>query len=102
MVKHIILWNLKEELTAQERVEAAERVKTGLEGLLGQIDGLLEIWVETAPLSSSSADIMLFSSFATEEALKGYQKNPKHLAVAQYVRSVTCNRMCMDFEVNKV
>ena len=36
--------------------------------------------------------------FESEEALNNYQVHPEHVKVAAFVRSITCNRMCMDFE----
>ena len=99
MVKHIIIWNFKEELSKEERKSAAERVKTSLEALLGQIDGLTEIKVYTNPLESSNGDLILDSTFTDEAALKGYQVHPKHVEAATFVRSVVGERKCMDFEV---
>jgi len=97
MVKHIILWKLKEEYSNDE---VKKGIKNGLEGLQGKISGLLEIKVQTDRLSSSNADVMLYSVFESEEALKGYSKNPLHVEVADSkVRPFTETRMCMDFEV---
>ena len=47
MVKHIIIWNLKDELSVEEKKERCRLIKQGLEGLAGKIDGLLEINVIT-------------------------------------------------------
>ena len=99
MVKHIIIWNFKEEYTTDEKAAHAAKIKAGLEGLMGQIDGLTEIKVYTNPLDSSNGDLMLDSTFVNEEALKGYQVNPKHIEVATFVRSVVDARKCFDFEV---
>lgn len=97
MVKHIILWKLKEE---HNNSSVKEGIKTGLEGLIGKIDGLLEIRVETNGLASSNADVMLYSVFESEEALKGYAVHPNHVYVADtFVRPFTETRMCLDFEV---
>lgn len=99
MVKHVIIWNFKEELTADERKVAAAKIKEGIEGLLGKIDGLTDIKVYTNPLASSSGDLILDSTFVDEEALKGYQVNPEHVAVATYVRSQVGSRACFDYEI---
>ena len=72
MVKHIILWQLKDELQGEEKASVKQGIKEGLEGLRGVIPGLLEIKVHTEGLPSSNADVMLDSSFTDEEALKGY------------------------------
>lgn len=99
MVKHIILWTLKEELTDQEKETAKAGIKAGLEGLAGKIPGLLEIKVHTEGLPSSNVDLMLDSSFVDEAALKGYAVHPEHVAVADgRVRPYTATRNCMDFE----
>ena len=100
MVKHIILWTLKEELTSEEKAAVKAGIKSGLEGLAGRIPGLLEIKVHTEGLPSSNVDLMLESSFADEAALKGYAVHPEHVAVADgKVRPYTAVRSCMDFEV---
>lgn len=100
MVKHIILWTLKEDLTAEEKMAVKAGIKAGLEGLAGRIPGLLEIKVYTEGLPSSNVDLMLESSFVDEAALKGYAVHPEHVAVADgKVRPYTAVRSCMDFEV---
>ena len=100
MVKHIILWQLKDELTAEEKVSVKKGIKEGLEGLLGKIPGLTEIKVQTEGLASSNAEVMLDSTFEDEAALKGYATHPEHVAVADgKVRPYTKTRLCLDFEV---
>ena len=56
MVKHIILWTLKEEFSGEEKETIKQGIKEGLEGLSGQIPGLLEISVRTDCLPSSTVD----------------------------------------------
>ena len=100
MVKHVILWNLKDELSEEEKNRIKAGIKEGLEGLKGQIPGLIDIRVNIDPLASSNCDVMLDSSFETEEALKGYAVHPAHVAVADgKVRPFTKSRVCMDYEV---
>ena len=100
MVKHVILWTLKEELSAEEKAEVKAGIKSGLEGLKGEIPGLIDIKVNTEPLESSNCDLMLDSSFADEASLKGYAVHPKHVEVANTkVRPFTASRVCMDYEV---
>ncbi len=100
MVKHIILWTLKEEYTTEEKNEIKAGIKEGLEGLAGKIPGLVEIKVNTGRLDSSNADVMLDSTFESEEALKNYSTHPAHVEVANSkVRPYTAIRSCLDFEV---
>ena len=100
MVKHVILWQLKDELSAEEKNNVKKGIKEGLAGLAGKIPGLLEIKVQIDGLASSNADVMLDSSFTDEEALKGYAVHPDHVAVADgKVRPYTKTRACLDYEV---
>ncbi len=95
MVKHIILWKLKEEYN---NAEVKEGIKQGLEGLKGMIPGLVEIKVETECLASSNTDVMLNSVFEDETALKGYAIHPAHVDVADTkVRPYTETRACFDY-----
>lgn len=96
MVKHIILWTLKEEYK-NDTIKSA--MKSSLEGLVGIVPGLLKMKIETDPLPSSNADIMLYSEFENEEALKGYAIHSAHVEVADTkVRPFTKSRTVIDFE----
>ena len=100
MVKHIILWQLKDELSAEEKKVVKAEMKESLEGLVGKIPGLLEVKVQIEGLASSNAEVMLDTSFVDEDALKVYATHPEHVAVADgKVRPFTKTRMCLDFEV---
>ncbi len=102
MVKHIILWKLKDELQGDERLQVIENIRQGLEGLQGQVPGLLDIHVYggASALESSNADVMLDSTLESPEALKGYAVHPAHVAVADgRVRPFTQLRTCLDFVI---
>ena len=100
MVRHGIVWTIKEEYGAGEKEEIKEGIKSGLEGLKGKIPGLADIRVITKGLESSSGDAMLDSLFESEEALKGYTSNPLHVEVATTkVRPFMKIRSSFDYEV---
>lgn len=100
MVKHVILWTIKDEFKSEKFEEVKKGIKDGLEGLKGKIPGLVDIKVITTGLASSNADVMLDSTFENEESLKGYATHPEHVAVADgFVRPYTASRSCMDFEI---
>lgn len=99
MVKHIVMWSFKEELPDNQRKDAAAKIKEGLEGLVGIVPGLLAAKVVVSPIPSSTHDLCLLTELDSPEALKAYAVNPDHLKVAEFVRSVTCNRVCMDYEI---
>ena len=70
MVKHIILWKLSEDLSAEEKEKVKAGIKEGLEGLVGKVPGLLECKVNiSGRLDSSNCDVMLDSTLESPEAL---------------------------------
>lgn len=96
MVRHIILWQIKDDA---DKASVKKNAKEALEGLAGKIDGLLSIKVHINGLESSNADMMLETSFTDEAALKGYSVHPLHVKAADtYVRPFTKLRVCLDFE----
>jgi len=101
MVKHIILWTLNPELSDAEKENVKAGIKAGLEGLVGQVPGLIDVKVNIAGrLPSSTADVMLDSTLESPEALQAYAKHPAHVAVASTkVRPYTVQRACLDFEI---
>lgn len=99
MVNHYVFWNLNDSLSAEEKQKAAETIKEKLEAIREQIPGTISLEVKINELESSNRDVALISSFESVEALQGYQVHPEHVKAAGYVRSVTCDRICFDFEV---
>ncbi len=98
MVKHVIIWKLKD-MPDSEKEEHKRLIKEGLESLAGKIEGLTEIKVITNLLPSSNGDLMLDSTFTSESALKGYAVHPEHVKVADgQVRPFVADRKCVDFE----
>ncbi len=97
MVKHIILWKIKDGV---DKKAVAQGVKDGLEGLVGVVPGLTKVSVIIRGLDSSNADIMLDSELESVQALKDYQAHPAHQAVANdKVRPYMQVRLCMDYEI---
>ena len=99
MVKHVILWKLKD-MSEVEYATVISEMKTNLEALVGKVPGLLDLKVYTTKLPSSNVDVMLDSTLESEEALKGYAVHPDHVFAADtYVRPFTASRSCLDFEI---
>ena len=101
MVKHIILWTLKDSLSEEEKIQIKKSIKEGLESLQGVVPGLTDIKVQIdGRLSSSNADLMLECTLESEEALKGYAVHPAHVAIANSrVRPFTAIRSCLGFTI---
>ena len=100
MIKHTIIWNLKDTLTDKEKQNVKLSAKQNLEALVGKIDGLIDLKVIIDFLPTSNGEMMLDSTFESFEALKAYAIHPAHQAVAnEFVRPYTASRSCVDFEV---
>lgn len=101
MVKHYVLWKLKDELTLQEKESVCKGIKKGLESLEGNIPGLLSATVSIAPISSSTADVMLECAFSNEDALKNYIIDSRHVEIANIkVRPFVKERLAFDTVVD--
>lgn len=96
MVKHIVLWTLKdEEKKDEDRIIAGFQKR--FKALLGVVDGLTAIEVGKN-YNGGDFDMVLNCEFTTKEAQDSYQTNPAHLAIATDVRKMVCNRVCVDYE----
>lgn len=100
MIKHIVLWTLKDSAAGQTKAENAWRLKEELEALPEVIDGIgrLEVGVNFET-SAEAWDVALYSEFATREALIAYQSHPAHLRVGEFVALVKDKRAVVDYEV---
>ena len=100
MVKHVIVWILKDEYSDTEKADIRKGIKEGLEGLKGKIPGIVDINVYTEGLESSNGDLMLDSTFESVEALNGYTVHPAHVEVATTkVRPFVKFRSSFDYQV---
>lgn len=99
MVHHYVFWNLNETMTAEEKAEAGQKIKEKLEAVGKLVPGVVSLEVRINELDSSNRDVALLSSFESVEALGAYQVHPEHVNAGSYIKTVTCNRTCFDFEV---
>ena len=98
MVKHVIIWALKDDIADKKAL--MEKIKVELEGLVGKIEGLLEMKIIIEGLASCKGDFMLDSTFTDEAALKYYSSHPDHVAIADgLVRPNVSARLAYDYEI---
>jgi hypothetical protein len=100
MIKHIVVWRLKESAHGNDRATNARLIKEKLESLRGRIPGLLaiEVGVDFARTEMSS-DIVLYSEFATRAALDAYQSHPEHQAIMPFILEARAERRMVDYEI---
>lgn len=98
MVHHIVLWNFLPELSVQEKKEAGAEMKKSLLAVKEKAAGVIALDVVVKKLESCNKELALISSFETVEALNAYQVHPEHIKAAGFIKSVTCERVCFDYE----
>jgi len=93
MIKHIVMWKLRNKADA-------EIIKDNLEALDGKIPGLLkvEVGIDFSD-SKQSADVVLYSKLESREALAAYQIHPEHQAVIPLLKAAAVSRVVVDYEV---
>lgn len=99
MIKHIVIWKLKDEALGATREENARQLKTRLEALRGRIPQIraLEVGLNVKP-SDAAGDAVLYSEFDHLEDLAAYAEHPAHQEVLGFVRSIVSARTVVDYE----
>ncbi len=93
MVKHIVLYNLKEGV---EKDSTVKMIASLLEPLVGQIPGLLHLEIRR---TYNGMDYALYSEFESKEALSSYAVHPLHLAAKEHFFHLLDSRVAADYEV---
>ena len=100
MVKHLVMWNFKEDFPAEKKEEMAREADKRLKALVGQIKGLTLAEMRLHTRHGSSRELLLVSELETPEDLDAYQVHPLHVAVAEEViKPAACDRVCFDYEL---
>ena len=100
MIRHIVMWKLKESAEGASRAENAAKLKEKLEGCRDIVPGILHLEVGLAALGlESTYDVVLVSDFADKAALDAYQVHPTHLALKGFFGAVRESRDCVDYVV---
>ncbi len=98
MVVHIVMWNFKAGIEQEQKAALKSAMEEHLCALVGQVPGLISAEFVSDPISSSSHEIALVSTFEKAEDIAAYSGHPAHVAVADtYVRPYVCDRACLDF-----
>jgi len=100
MIKHIVMWKLKEQAEGADRATNARKMKELLDACAGIVPGILKLEVGLAqPGLEATYDVVLYSEFASRDALDAYQEHPQHQALKPFFGAVREARQCMDYEV---
>ncbi|WP_459202508.1 Dabb family protein [Methanococcus sp. CF] len=99
MIKHVVMWKLKDNLGKEEKFENAKIIKDDLESLRKLVPEIkrIEVGINSEKFENNY-DVVLIAEFDSFEDLDIYQKNPEHVKVAEFVKSVAKLRTAVDFE----
>ena len=93
MVKHIVLYTLKEGV---DKEAAVEMIASQLEPLVGKIEGLN--WMEINAAYQGGMDYALYSEFESRQALEDYADHPLHQEAKQHFFHLLDCRYAADYD----
>jgi len=99
MIKHIVVWTLKEGAEGRSKRENATLAKSKLE-TLRKLPGVLrlEAGIDTG-IDAGPGDLVLEVEFENLEALDAYQKHPEHEAFKSWFAPLRDARMVVDYTI---
>ena len=100
MIKHIVMWKLKEFALGHAKSENAAMIKDKLEQLNEELDLIktLEVGINDS-LSNTDFDAVLISEFRSLEDLEAYLVHPLHVEIAEFIKQVRTDRAVVDFKI---
>lgn len=99
MVKHIVLFKLKNEVSDAVKLEAMTAFKQAIEALPAKISVIRKIEVGLNINPAEAWHIALYSEFDSLEDVKFYATHPDHVAAGKLLAEVKESRACVDYEV---
>lgn len=100
MIKHIVMWKLKDFAEGADRAVNAVKMKQKLDACANLSPGTLKFEVALAqPDLEATYDIILYSEFTNKEALAEYAAHPAHKAIIAFIGAVRAERQCMDYDI---
>ena len=98
MVKHIVMFKLKETLSMEEKLDVMNRFKSAIEALPAKIDVIRKVFVGLNINEAEQWDICLESEFDSLDDVKLYAAHPAHVAAAGILKDAKQDRACVDYE----
>lgn len=98
MLKHVVMWKLKETALGMDKAALGLELKKRLEALVGQVPSIraFEVGLNVVP-GDTARDVVLVSAFDDLDGLKAYAEHPAHLAVVEFVKQVVDERRASDY-----
>ena len=99
MVRHIVMFKLKEFDTLEAKEAKMQEIKVALEALIDKIDVLRMIRLDFNVNPAETWDIILTTELDSLADVNTYANHPEHVAVAKnIIGPVKVDRACVDYE----
>jgi predicted nucleic acid-binding protein len=101
MIKHVVMWKLKDVAEGKTKAENAETMKKLLEGLPVKIKELQSAEVGINVLTGEDeaiCDVVLVTECETKKDLQAYAEHPDHQKVVSFIKKVVDERRVVDYE----
>lgn len=99
MIKHIVLFKMRDDIDVQEKASELAIIKTELENLMGRVPSLRSMEVGLNCNKEEKYELALVSTFDDLEGLEAYAVHPEHVAVGKKIRAMLDMRACTDYEI---
>jgi hypothetical protein len=100
MIKHIVMWKLKDHAEGADRAANAVEMKRRLDACADVVPGILKFEVMLAqPGLEATYDVVLYSEFTDKTALEAYATHLTHKALVPFIGAIREGRQCMDYEI---
>lgn len=99
MVKHIVLFKLKDEVSAEKKAAVMHQFKEAIEALPAKISVIRKIEVGLNMNPGETWSIALYSEFNSLEDVKYYATHPDHVAAGKILAETKESRACVDYEL---
>lgn len=102
MIRHIVMWKLKDGAGGATKEKNAEKLKLILEGLRTTIDEIksVEVGIQINPDENDALDVVLISDFETDLDFKMYTRHPSHKKAIDFIDTVAEERYFVDYLVD--
>ena len=99
MVKHIVLFKLKDEVPETDKLVVMNKFKEAIEALPAKISVIRKIEVGLSMNPGESWHIALYSEFDNLDDVKFYATHPDHVAAGKIIAEAKESRSCVDYDI---
>ncbi|MFP5259439.1 MAG: Dabb family protein [Acidobacteriota bacterium] len=102
MIKHIVMWSLKDQAEGRDKAANAAEMKARLLALPAKLPQVVEMEVAVGGelfASVPPTDVVLYTTFRSKEELQAYAGHPLHLEVVEFIKKVVAERRVVDYEL---